>query len=99
MAAIIKDAELTKVADSVKLDAKRRVLLPKVVAREGVTYHVYVNRIGQIVLDPQVTVPASEAWLFENKTALASIDKGMTESASGRLVSRGSFADYTKDAP
>lgn len=99
MATIIRDGNLTRIADSVKLDAKRRVLLPKVLARKGVTYHVYVNRIGQIVLDPQVTVPASEAWLFEDKAALASIDKGMTESASGRVVNRGSFADYTKDAP
>ena len=99
MATIIRDERLTKIADSVKLDAKRRVHLPKVLAREGVTYHIYVNRVGQVVLDPQITIPASEAWLFEDRTALASVDKGMAESSNGRVVDRGSFADYVKDAP
>jgi hypothetical protein len=98
MGSIIKDHKLTKIADSVKPDAKRRVYLPKVLLREGVTYHMYTNSVGQIVLDPQVTIAASEAWLFENKKALDSVDKGMTESASRKVVDRGSFASYTKDA-
>ena len=99
MVPIIRDEKLTKIADSVKPDAKRRVYLPKVLLREGITYHMYTNSVGQIVLDPQITISASEAWLFEKKTALASVDKGMTESANGRVIDRGSFAKYTKDAP
>ncbi len=98
MPTVIKDVKLTKIADSVRLDAKRRVVLPKVLAREGVSYRVYANRIGQIVLDPQVTIPASEAWLFEDKAVLASLDKGMAESARRRVAKRGSFARYAKDA-
>lgn len=98
MANILRDDKLTKVAHSVKLDAKRRVVLPKALATGDVTYHIYVNRIGQIVLDPQVTVAASEAWLFEDKAALASVDKGMAESVGRRVVNRGSFAKYIKDA-
>lgn len=97
MGSIIKDEKLTKIAESVKPDAKRRVYLPKVLIREGVTYHMYTNSFGQIILDPQVTISASEVWLFENKTALASIDKGMIESANGQVVDRGSFARYAKD--
>ena len=99
MVSIIRDEKLTKIADSVKPDAKRRVCLPKVLLREGITYHIYTNSIGQIVLDPQITISASEAWLFENKTALASVDKAMNESTEGRVIDRGSFAKYTKDAP
>lgn len=98
MGTIIRDEKLKKIADSVKPDAKRRVYLPKVLIREGVTYHIYANSAGQIVLDPQVTVSASEAWLFENKTVLASIDKGMTESLKRHVIDRGSFSEYTKDA-
>jgi hypothetical protein len=97
MNTIIKDDKLTKIADSVKPDAKRRVYLPKVLIKEGISYHIYANSLGQIVLDPQITIPASEAWLFENKTALASVKKGMSESASGQVVDRGSFAGYTED--
>ena len=99
MLSIIRDEKLTKIADSVKPDSKRRVCLPKALLREGITYHIYSNSIGQIILDPQITISASEAWLFENKTALASVDKGMAESTDGRVIDRGSFAKYTKDAP
>ena len=98
MGTIIRDEKLTKIADSVKPDAKRRVYLPKVLIKEGVSYHIYANSVGQIVLDPQITVSAAEAWLFENKTALASVDKGMTESAKRQVIDRGSFSGYTKDA-
>ena len=97
MGIIINDEKLTKMADSVKPDAKRRVYLPKVLVREGVTYHIYANSAGQIVLDPQVTISVSEAWLFENKIALASVDQGMSESAKGHVIDRGSFSGYMKD--
>jgi hypothetical protein len=96
---IIQDKELTIVAKSVRPDAKKRVVLPKSLVKEGIIFHIYSNNAGQIVLDPQVTIPASEAWLFKNKTALAAVDKGMVESANGKTIDRGSFAKYTKDAP
>jgi len=96
MATIIKDTELTRVAEGVKPDSKKRVVLPKVLVREGITYHMYHNRFGQIILDPQVTIPASELWLFENEDALAMVDRGMFESAR---INRGSFAKYVKNAP
>lgn len=99
MVNIIKNTDFTGIAKSVKPDAKKRVVLPAVLVREGVTYHIYANSVGQIVLDPQVTIPASEAWLFENKDALALVDRGMAESANGQLIKRGSFAKYVKDAP
>jgi hypothetical protein len=96
---IIKDTDFTGIANGVKPDAKRRVILPQGLVREGVIYHIYVNSFGQIVLDPQVTIPASEAWLFEDKSALATVDRGMVESANGQLINRGSFVKYIKNAP
>ncbi len=99
MATIIKDTDFTGIAKSVKPDLKRRVVLPPDLVREGVIYHIYFNSIGQIVLDPQVTIPASEVWLFKDKHALASVDMGMAESNKGQVINRGSFAKYAKDAP
>ena len=96
MATIIKDTDLTKVAEGVKPDTKKRVVLPKALVGEGITYHIYSNKFGQIVLDPQVTIPASELWLLENKDILAMVDRGMLES---QAINRGSFAKYIKDAP
>jgi hypothetical protein len=97
MATIIRNEKLTRIADSVKPDAKRRVCLPKSLIKEGISYHIYTNEAGQIILDPQITISTSEVWLFENKEALASVDKGMSESTNGQTIDRGSFAKYTKD--
>ena len=85
MTAIIKDTDFKKIAESVKPDAKKRVVLPKLQGQEGVTYHIYSNSMGQIILDPQVTIPASEAWLFNNPDALASVRRGLSDAAEGRV--------------
>jgi hypothetical protein len=99
MVSIIKNTDFTGIARGVKPDAKKRVVLPKTLVREGITYHIYANSAGQIVLDPQVTIPASELWLFENRETLASVDRGMGESMRGQIKKRGSFAKYVKNAP
>ncbi len=96
---VLKDEKLTNIADNIKPDAKRRVYLPKIAVRKGITYHIYSNSLGQIVLDPQVTITASEAWLFENKTILGLLDKGMAESSQGQVIDRGTFSGYKEDAP
>ena len=85
MVTIIKNGELTKIADSVKPDPKRRVVLPRSVVKEDIIYHVYSNSAGQIVLDPQVIIPASEAWLFKNPAAIASVRKGLDDAATGKV--------------
>ena len=85
MVTIIKDAKLIKIAESVRPDAKKRVVLPKALVQEGVIYHIYSNSAGQIVLDPQVTILASEAWLFNNPEALASFRRGLDDAAHGRV--------------
>ena len=98
MAVIIKNEDFQKVAEGVKPDTRKRIVLPKSSIQKGVTYHIYRNSVGQIVLDPHVTIPASELWLFENEEALALVDRGMLESVKGQLKNRGSFAKYVKDA-
>ena len=81
----IKDNDFHVIADSVKPDAKKRVVLPKVLNEPGVTYRVYSNSIGQIILDPQVSIPASELWLYKNPEALASFKRGLEEAAEGKF--------------
>jgi hypothetical protein len=85
MTMVIKNTDFVKIADSVKPDAKKRVVLQKVQIREGISYHVYSNSIGQIILDPQVTIPASEIWLFHNPDALASVRRGLSDAAQGKV--------------
>ncbi len=69
----------------VKPDLRRRVSLPKTLVSEGVMYKIYSNSMGQIMLDPQVAIPASELWLFQNADALASIKRGFADAAEGRV--------------
>jgi len=61
------------------------VVLPKSLVKEDITYHIYSNDLGQIVLDPQVTIPASEIWLFKSPEALASVRRGLSDAAKGKV--------------
>ena len=99
MATIIKDQNLVRVGKPVTPDSRKRVVLPKTVVKEGITYFIYHNNAGQIILDPQASIPASELWVFENKDVLASIDRGIRESLNGKAIDRGSFAEQVNDAP
>ena len=56
---------------------------------EFTTYSIYRNALGQLILDPVKAVPASEMWLYENAEALASVKRGLRESAEGKTVYRG----------
>ena len=85
MGTIIRDTEFKEIAESVKPDSKKRVVLPKSAVQKGITYHMYQNSIGQIVLDPQVTLPVSEVWLFENPKAIASVRRGLADARKGRV--------------
>ena len=85
MVTIIKDTDLTRIAGSVKPDTKKRIVLPDALVREGIIFHIYHNSIGQIILDPQVTIPASEAWLFNNPDALSLVRQGLSDAAQGRV--------------
>ena len=96
MVAQIRESDLTQVAELVKIDARNRVHLPKVLVREGIRYNIFKTSTGQIILDPQIAIPESELWLFENKELLASVDRGMAETTR---INRGSFAKYVKNEP
>lgn len=94
---VIKDPHFKLVTEIQKTDAKKRLSLGQVVEEAGATYNIYSNRLGQIVLDPVKAVPAYEAWLFENKSALASVKRGLADSAQGRTKNLGSFAAHAGD--
>jgi hypothetical protein len=81
---VIKDTVFEKKADSVKPDAKKRVVLHSIQIQDGICYHIYQNSFGQIILDPQVTIPASEIWLFNNPEAISSVRRGLLDAAQGR---------------
>jgi len=94
--AVIKNSDFELISEFAQPDAKKRLSLGEAVA--GATaYNIYRNSLGQVVLDPVKAVPASETWLYENPRALASVKRGLRESAEGKSVARGSFAKYARE--
>ena len=73
MARTEEQQELELIARDVRPDSKRRVTLGRALAEldEDVRFDVYRKPNGQILLDPQVSVPPSEAWPYRNPEAPA----------------------------
>jgi hypothetical protein len=94
----------------VALDARKRVSLAKALAAMNgslgkkpgaqktgdLRFEVFRNDAGQILLTPQV-IPPEEAWLYKNPKALASVRRGLRQSAHGKRYNLGSFIQYADD--
>ncbi len=80
----------------VRIDGKNRVTLGAI-AQPGEQFTVYREPSGNIVLQPAKIVPANEAWLWENKAALASVLQGMREAEAGQTQDLGDFSQYAKE--
>ena len=81
---------------TVRPDSKGRITLGKL-TKEFSGYTLKESADGTIVLEPLVELPAREAWLFKNKEALNSVEKGLKESAAGKTKTLGSFAKHLDD--
>ena len=93
---LLKDEEFVAVTEA-RVDAKHRVGLGKAMAHQATSFRVYRNAHGQIVLDPLVSVPAHEAWLFKNKRAAALVRQGLEDARQGRLVkAKEDFSKYAR---
>ncbi len=94
---ILKDAEFEEMAET-RLDAKHRLTLGRVVPGQVTSFRVYRNAHGQVILDPMVSVPAHEAWLFKNPRAAALVRRGLEDVKHGRLVkAKEDFSKYVAD--
>ncbi len=94
---ILKDADFEEVAEA-KVDAKRRVALGRVVVQQISSYRIYRNECGQIILDPMVTIPAHEAWLFKNTKAARLLKQGLADARKGRVVkAKENYTKYLRD--
>lgn len=92
---VVRDGAFSQVAD-VQADSKRRIVLKRV-KNPGKAYRIYENSHGQILLDPLVTIPAAEAWLYKNEAALDAVRRGLKDSAEGKLAKKPSLAKYAAE--
>ena len=94
--AIIRNTDFQLVSEFAQPDGKKRLSLGAALG-SSTAFNVYRNSLGQVILDPVKAIPASEAWLYENPEALASVKQGLRESAEGKTVYRGSFAKHARE--
>ncbi len=91
------------------IDERKRMSLAKVLAvlaerlgdsagpLEALHFRVYVNSAGQVLLDPALSVPVHEMWLYRNRDAIAKVREGLTQAAQGNLHDLGSFDKFADD--
>jgi len=80
-------------AINLSVDSKRRISLTKLLPAANVSsVRAYVKE-DRIILEPMVEIPAREAWLYQNKTALKKVQTGLSQKG---IMRRGSFAKYSK---
>lgn len=82
------------VKEGVRADSRGRFTLGS--AAQAKSYRVMVNDMGQILLDPIVSIPERELWLWQNSEALAAVQRGLQQAASGEVHHVGSFAEFTE---
>ncbi len=87
---VLVDEEFT-LFDTRPLDSKHRITLGgklmKTVSqrlRKVDSYQVLVGKGGDILLRPAVSIPASEAWIYENPKVIGRIRKGLDEAKQGK---------------
>ena len=78
---------------TVQPDAKGRITLGAL-AKGVDNFLLTQEKDGTITLEPMVSIPARELWLFKNPKALASVKRGLEDVAAGRVTRRGSFKKY-----
>jgi hypothetical protein len=85
MADVIRDSHFEEYGEA-KLDSKNRITLRQKGSMKVSSFKVYRNSSGQFVLDPQVMIPAAEAWLFKNEKAKKAVQKGLEEAKNQKLI-------------
>ncbi len=82
---ILKDGTFEELAEA-RVDAKHRITLGKHISGLITSFRVYRNAHGQIILDPMVSIPAHEAWLFKHQRASALVQRGLQDARRRRLI-------------
>ena len=64
-------------------DERGRITLGEV-ARGVSSYAATFAPDGTVTLTPMVEIPARERWLWDNKNAMAMVQRGLKQSAAGK---------------
>lgn len=84
-------------AGEVVADERARIAFGKAGVRRDDRYAVAVNGDGEILLTPLVSIPKRELIVWENQLVRQDLAEGLRQSASGDVVTLGSFAEFADD--
>ena len=76
--------------DTRPLDSKHRITLggklhKLMMSRMKIdSYQVFVGKSGDILLRPAVSIPSSEAWVYNNPEVIGKVRKGLREAGEGK---------------
>ncbi|MDJ0593760.1 MAG: hypothetical protein QNJ72_27905 [Pleurocapsa sp. MO_226.B13] len=93
----IIDSKFRQIKHLSRADNRGRLTVGAVAKEKS--YRIMINESGQILLDPIVTMPSKELWLWHNQSAQESLKRGLQEAESGNLYDLGSFAEYAELDP
>lgn len=84
----------------VNLDSRNRIPLTRILGDcEAKTFDMYWEE-DRLILIPLVEIPEREAWIYKNKKALASLEKGIEDAGAGRVkkIDLSRFPEMDEDA-
>jgi hypothetical protein len=85
----VKSTDMKYEAMTKHVDSKGRLTLGESFA--NATVLVEVRGEGEVIIKRARVIPAGEAWLYDNKTALASVRRGLKQAAEGDFVAEPDF--------
>jgi hypothetical protein len=77
-------------------DSKGRITLGALSCGAS-SFKAYRDDLGRIILEPQVEVPAAEAWLWRNPAAMKSVQQGLADASEDKVIGRGGFTQYAQE--
>jgi hypothetical protein len=83
---ILREGNFEYLGKEVEPDDRKRLALATALPTkaERLRYRVFRNDQGQILLDPVKSVPAYQAWIYENPKIIQSIQAGIKSIEAGR---------------
>jgi len=81
---VLKIEDEFKEIDTRTVDDRNRLTVGELL-KGSKRVRLYKNERGEVLLQPVVEIPASEAWLFKNEEAFESVKKGLRDASQGKI--------------
>ena len=90
--------------DTRSLDSKHRITLndkaiknPLFKNKKINSFQILVGKHGDILLRPSISIPAREAWIYENPQIIKTLRQGLKEAKEGKITKVTNLKKFLKD--